>query len=816
MIKNYRRTAKSQKNKLLSMIVFVIVLLVASIALPAFANVLPRPNIATTAFMSLRHNPTGINQEVLVNSWTTPNAPRWADLNMTPPTDPANPLMIPAQSNTSGIPRLGYTYTITKPDGTVNTVVRTSDGPSTDWFIFRPDQLGTWTVEFSWAGVEFKDSSGNVIASFLGCTTGKQQLIVQQEQIPYAPAAPLPTDKWNYPIISENREWYAISGPYLEPTTGTARGYDGTGSRFNPYSRGPNTAHIAWMDPPASGMAGLVGGQYGQIPQYGATAGTINVVMAGRAYYTANNLIYCLDIRTGQRLWTAPGTYTFGTIEGSAPPATGSGTGLYNGMPTLVFVGDRLIKYDGLTGAVKLNMSAIVGGTVSYLGNDYSNAYMHQRPANVAQFSPTGHYLTKLNFLGTGTNLTARIVYNVSYPFMAQDVGICIYGDILTNIHYPEYGQSGGINTTTGAVLWSRYIDGIEQKVEAVTSANGVMYCSANDRHFMAIDMKTGNQLWLSEQAAYPWGNFWAYGEAAAYNMAYGLSYAGVYAFDTATGKINWHFASPDSGMETPYNTVPFGSIDPIVADGKVYAPTSEHSPTLYYRGQHLYCLDAQTGTLIWNIMGYYTPQAIAEDRLFATNAYDGNKYCFGRGDTVTTVSTDLSRVAKGESAWITGTIMDMSPAQPNTPCVGKDSMTAWMEYLHLQQACPTNITGVPVTLTALKSDGTSVDIGTATSNAYGTYSLKWTPPSEDAYTVIAKFAGDDSYYSSSATTVMTVGAAAATPQPTSTPTATVSPTPSITTPPSGGIGTEIYVGIAAIVIIAIVAAVALLLRRRK
>jgi outer membrane protein assembly factor BamB len=50
--------------------------------------------------------------------------------------------------------------------------------------------------------------------------------------------------------------------------------------------------------------------------------------------------------------------------------------------------------------------------------------------------------------------------------------------------------------------------------------------------------------------------------------------------------------------------------------------------------------------------------------------------------------------------------------------------------------------------------------------------------------------------------------------QPTSAPTA--SPTPTITTPPSGGMGTEIYIGIAAVVIIAVVVVAALLLRRRK
>ncbi len=826
-----RNNSVLKKYKMIAVLSTVLLMTAAALiaCLPASANVLPTGTIQTSAYLSLRHNPTGLNQEVLVNSWVVPNAPRWADLGLTPPTNPSDPLWIPGTSSTSGIPRLGYTYTITKPGGQVQTVVRTSDGPSSDWFTFVPDQLGTWQVEFSWAGVTLTFANGSTV-TFTSCTTGKIPLVVQEAQIPYYPVAELPTDFWNYPINSEMREWYRISGPYLEPTTGTARGYDSSGSRFNPYSRAPNTAHIAWMDPPAIGMAGLIGGQFNQIPQWGATAGTINVVMAGKAYYTAGNQIYCLDVRSGQRLWTVPGTYLFGMIEGSAAPATGSGTGLFNGQPTLVFVGNNpnnasqlnLIKWDGHTGAVKLNITMPISGTLVYFGNDYTNAYVHRRPTNVDTFSTTGpFYLIKLNLYGTSTNLSSRIVYEVPYNFMAQDVGICIYGDILANVHYPEYGPCGAVNTTTGAQLWSRYINGIEQKAEAVTSSNGVMFCSLNDRHFMAIDMKTGVQKWSSQQTEFPWGNFWAYGEATGYGKVYGLSYAGVYAFDDTNGNILWHYGSGDSGEETPYGTWPFGSIDPIIADNKVFAPTSEHSPTLYYRGQRLHVIDVNSGKAVWTLMGYYTVQAVAEDTLFATNAYDGNKYAFARGNTSTTVATDLTRLSQGQSTWITGTIMDMSPAQPNTPCVSKDSMSGWMEYLHMQQPCPTNITGVPVTLSALKSDGTSVTIGTAMSNAYGIYSFKWTPPSEDAYTVIAKFAGDDSYFSSNAVTTVTVGPTASA-QPTTTPSPSTSVSPSTEptvapTSPGTFAGSDLYIIVAAAVIVIVVLAVAVvILRRRK
>jgi hypothetical protein len=296
--------------------------------------------------------------------------------------------------------------------------------------------------------------------------------------------------------------------------------------------------------------------------------------------------------------------------------------------------------------------------------------------------------------------------------------------------------------------------------------------------------------------------------------MVYGESYDGVYAFDATNGNIVWNYNAGNSGTETPYNTWPFGSSDQgiCMADGKIFAASGEHSPTLYYRGQSLHVLDAWTGNLIWSIMGYWYPNAVAEDSLFATNAYDGNKYCFARGNTSTKVAVDDNKIAQGGSVWITGTVMDMSPAHPTSPAVSKESMTAWMEYLHMQQPCPDDVKGVPVMLTEVKSDGTSIDIGSATSNAYGIYSFKWTPPSEDAYTIVATFAGDESYFSSSAVTVVTVGSASASPTGSAAPTSSPSAIPG----PESGAGTEVYIAIAAVVIIAAVIAAALILRRRS
>src|SRR4030065_1339128 len=120
----------------------------------------------------------------------------------------------------------------------------------------------------------------------------------------------------------------------------------------------------------------------------------------------------------------------------------------------------------------------------------------------------------------------------------------------------------------------------------------------------------------------------------------------------------------------------------------------------------------------------------------------------------------------KGNRVVIKGKVLDLSPAQPNTPCVSKESMALQMERIHKQLPIHgiwhnETLTGVPVTLTAIDSKGNAIDIGIVTTNGYyGTFNKAWTPPNEGTYEIIASFAGDESYGSSAASTAVSVGPA--------------------------------------------------------
>ncbi|HLN45529.1 MAG TPA: hypothetical protein VK209_07460, partial [Candidatus Sulfotelmatobacter sp.] len=255
-----------------------------------------------------------------------------------------------------------------------------------------------------------------------------------------------------------------------------------------------------------------------------------------------------------------------------------------------------------------------------------------------------------------------------------------------------------------------------------------------------------------------------------------GDSYDAVYAINWDTGKISWRFEATTNPYESPYVDPNGTAVSPfftnvVIADNKVFAYNSEHTVSQPYpRGWKLFAIDATTGKGVWNITGSMSPGAMADGYITASNTYDGHMYVFGKGKTATTVTAPQTSVAKGTKVLIQGTVLDQSPAQRDTPCVSKESMTPQMEYLHMQHPIDginhnIQMTGVPVALAALAEDGSSVNIGIVTTSAYyGTYEVAWNPPTEGTYTIIASFAGDESYGSSAASTGLIVG-----PAPTST-----------------------------------------------
>src|SRR5208283_699282 len=198
------------------------------------------------------------------------------------------------------------------------------------------------------------------------------------------------------------------------------------------------------------------------------------------------------------------------------------------------------------------------------------------------------------------------------------------------------------------------------------------------------------------------------------------------------------------------------------------------------FDGAQLYCVDAVSGKLLWNINNFAEGvMPVSDGVLVALNGYDNQVYAYGMGPSKTTVTAPGVGVTTSTPITITGSVTDISAGSeqnavaanfPNgLPCVSDASMSAFMEAVYMQQPMPTNTTGVPVTFTVLDANGNSRTIGTTTTNALGDYSFTWKPDIPGNYTVYATFAGTQAYYGSSASTGFYASSSAAT-SPTATP----------------------------------------------
>ena len=83
--------------------------------------------------------------------------------------------------------------------------------------------------------------------------------------------------------------------------------------------------------------------------------------------------------------------------------------------------------------------------------------------------------------------------------------------------------------------------------------------------------------------------------------------------------------------------------------------------------------------------------------------------------------------------------------------------MSDWMGYVYQQKPLPSTFKGVEVSIDVVDANNNYRNIGRATTDANGFYSLQWTPDIEGKYTVIARFAGTKGYWPSVSETAFAV-----------------------------------------------------------
>lgn len=845
------------KSKLVdktSAVLFLLLLLSLSSFMSMFQSV-QAADISTYAFLSVTPKTVGVGENLLVLMW----------LSSVPPT----------AQGAGGDRWQGYTCKITKPDGTVeNRGPFTSDAVAGAYFMYTPTVVGKYTFQFSFPGQTiaatgnyYKPSTSPVVE-----ITVQQEPTPEypEAQLPTG-AWNRPIYAENRAWASIGGNWLMAGyDQYSRPFDGGS-----AFAPYTQAPNSPHIVWVRELMPGGlvGGEYGSTA-YYSQLSYESAFTPPI-IINGKLYYNTPNwprYGFYCIDLRTGEELWYNNGTLP-NNVTPTPPPASSGGVfpgmipismgqvydyesfnqhgaiaylwGIWGSGPTT-----RYDMYDARTGNWILSLVNASTGTPVFAQDGSILVYIMNGQRNwLAMWNsskaipppwPNGsgafQWRPGLNGQKAILDWNAGIEWNVSIPAASgtpqsiakidtqnwiilatstiNTVTIAAGARDTPNAIY----QHIGYDAKTGQRLWiQNRTENLGDRPYFAQNVQDGVYCMyvRETMTWYGFDIKTGNRLWGPTT---PYTNAWGMyltGTEEAYGNLYATAYDGViHCFDLRTGENKWNYYGGDAiGTEAPYGHYPYyGGI--TIADGKVYACNGEHSPSMpLIRGEKLTCVDAYTGAFKWNISGWYAGNqlVIADGYLVAPNAYDNRIYCFGKGPTETTVTASPKVVSRGSSVLIEGTVTDQSPAQKGTPAIADEYMAEWMEYLNMQKPCPENVKGVPVTLKAIRADGSTIDIATVTSDAYGHFQYLWTPPDQQTYTIMANFNGSDSYWGSYAVTGVGVVQASASPSTTVPPTSpSVAPTPEAT--PS----TDVYIIVTAVAVILVVVVVAIVMVRRR
>jgi hypothetical protein len=549
---------------------------------------------------------------------------------------------------------------------------------------------------------------------------------------------------------------------------------------------------------------------------------------------TTNGGWVALDLRTGQTIWTKnfPNTTANTLVRGIlydyvSPNQYGALAYLLDSEPTVApNTGSTYGLYDAMTGNWILNF---VNGTsatwaegpsgelLGYYLNSTDNTLNMWNFSRAILRGPTGTGdlnnwlwrpqqgasipwksgvqwtvpMTMTMTASNGTTVNINSAYaesaGVSSPLAISRIADVI---LVTNtpgplisFQNPGYIISEAYSTSTGQLLWGpiNQTQATWCRLSVSSMAYGVYTIFTYEtQSFTGYSTTTGEKLWGPVSIAKsnnPWG-YYVTASIIANGNLYTSDFGGyVNCLDVKTGKIQWTSNTGSSGYETPYGVWPIVNLE-CFADGKLFVMGGHlYSPPLFHGGQ-LYCFNGTSGDLLWSAPSFSITNGpavgLADGYFVVPNAYDEQLYCYGKGQTATTVTASPKVSVNGDSVLIEGTVTDQSPGQTclgipakGTPAIADEYMTPWMEYLYMQQPMPTNATGVEVTLDAIDPNGNFIHIGTVTSDTSGGFKKMWTPQIPGEYTVIATFAGSESYYASYAQTYTGVSEAPlATPPP--------------------------------------------------
>ncbi len=788
-------TKSNSKATTTAISVFIVLAMVSSLV--ALPNVNAQAPLPSYAFIGATPNPVGVGQEVLIH------------------------VGVAQQLFNTYLSWEGLTVTLTKPDGTSETLgpFRT-DATGSTGAVYVPDSEGIYELVTNFPAQTMPGTTQDYAAD----TSDVLELVVQADPIPYYPGVSLPSEFWTRPINAQFFEWAYIAGNWLRP----AGSYTMPPiPKYHPYNDdSPDTGHILWAKQYAlGGLSGAENGVY-QYEMGDAYEGKFlgAVIINGKLYYNryqsagGTNIeqdVAAVDLHTGEELWVKPLLDPDGISRRLAFGQefyfdSFNYHGVFGSLWTTV--GRTWHAYEPLTGRWICTVTNVPSGYNLYGPNGNIYRYTVRTSAGTLSLWNLSRVIQPQTSGGpgdgswepfgntydgtTGIEWTVDIPTNLQGPVAHYSFEDTIFG--TTSFAFP--GGTGptitswAISTEPGKEgqlifqkEWNTPLDTLTYVWTDVSFEDRVFIISAKETiKYYGFDLDTGNLLWETDPEHYLSTYDKWYGPAYGYGKFFtGRQSGRCSCYDIQTGELLWTYDVKDE-----YSEMTYGQNYPIefhfLADGKICLSYGEHSPiNPTGRGAPMVVLDVETGEVIWELSWFNNwwggHVIIGDSIMVGMNAYENRLYAIGKGPTATTVAATPKISVDGDSVLIEGMVTDISPGTADyaltarfphgVPAVSDDNMSAWMEYVYMQFPRPTNVTGVDVTVSVLDPNGNVYDVGTATSDASGTYCCEFTPLVPGLYTVVATFTGSDSYWPSFAETHLKVKEApAATPEPTPTP----------------------------------------------
>jgi hypothetical protein len=671
-----------------------------------------------------------------------------------------------------------------------------------------------------------------VNTTMLASDSEKLTLVVNNDPLRFNPGVPLPTEYWTRPINAQFREWYTVSASsWMDAENNEAP--DAPHILWTkPLTVGGLAGGDLGL---VGSGAKSVGFNIGDAYQGLYTSRFIIAGILVYSYHTgARPLEYtAVDLRTGEELWTrtfldnqtiamaqlfywqsynSQGSWpylwvTVGTTWYAFNPFDAKHRfTIYNVPSGTNIIGEKgeIYRYtvNQTGGYMQLwNMSALISmqggwGPNNYPGPNLATTY------NASATNSTGHLTTAaarawINFtipttlkgsvraVKLGNKVVGSYAITVGEQYRSDLVGVAQLGWWAFSLEPGKQGQLLFDKTWKAPDAWTAGNQSLSYGATSIDENVATIWSKEERRHY-GFSLETGDYLWVTEPEHYL--NIFSAGRNIAYGMLYSVGQSGtIYAYDLTTGKIVWKYEPNDVYREVLWSNNWPVNID-FISGGKLYITHSEHSPNQPLpRLSIAAALNATTGEVMWRVDGLlrntdWGGDPIMGDSVIAMyNVYDQRLYAVGKGPSATTVTAPDLGVQLGKSVLVRGMVTDVSPGTKQTavtlrfpngvPAVADDSVGEWMKYVYQQFPAPANATGVEVVVSVLDSNNNYYEVGRATSDASGFFSVAFTPEVPGKYTVYASFAGSDAYYGSYAETAINVEEApAATPPPTPTP----------------------------------------------